>query len=290
MISTIPSEEPQWWKNKKEWFTHWTAYLDTIISKVSGIEDPYFLWIFIMDPHQPYLVPREFRRETNAMKMYYSNAFFRFQMGNHIPSHVAKWMRQTYRDTVRSADAFVRDLHQELGDSNPALVVHADHGEALGDHGTWRHEYRLFEENINVPLLIHGINSSETVSSPVSLISLPEMIEEIGDKGTLSHKKFAKTAFLSTAESTELASARGDAFDYIPHEWAVRGSRFKLIKSSNDVELFDLDSDPNERRDVSDEYPDVVDCMSDIGELMLEQPEEKNRIHKAVRRVNFDGY
>jgi arylsulfatase len=41
------------WINQEEAFKPWTDYYDEVIEWIGDTEDPYFLWIFLMDVHHP---------------------------------------------------------------------------------------------------------------------------------------------------------------------------------------------------------------------------------------------
>lgn len=68
-------------------------------------------------------------------------------------------LRDWYAASVEYLDAeFERFLDyylRELQDDT-VLVVTADHGEQLGEHGLWEHSHGLFDETLNVPLLVLG--------------------------------------------------------------------------------------------------------------------------------------
>lgn len=79
-----------------------------------------------------------------------------------------------YDDGVRHTDAYVRRLHDYLGEKgllgNTAFVVTADHGEQLGDHGLYYEHGDIYRETVRVPLIITGPGFphrrvAETVSS-----------------------------------------------------------------------------------------------------------------------------
>ena len=71
--------------------------------------------------------------------------------------------------------------HEGLLD-HTLVVLTADHGEEFGDHGRWGHTVRLYEELVNVPLVIHYPGQPAAVESrPVALVDvLPTVLAVLG--------------------------------------------------------------------------------------------------------------
>lgn len=81
-----------------------------------------------------------------------------FQWIHLFDPHESKGDRERYAELVREMDAAIGDFLGELKRrklrDRTALVILADHGEALGEHGNRTHATSLYEEQIHVPLLI----------------------------------------------------------------------------------------------------------------------------------------
>ncbi len=90
-----------------------------------------FLWIHLYDPHSPYTPPEPF---------------------------AGRFRDEPYLGEVAATDAFLAPLLGPLLDGKqPALVVvTADHGEALGDHGEQTHGLFAYEATLKVPLVVWG--------------------------------------------------------------------------------------------------------------------------------------
>lgn len=274
------------WNSRREWFTHWTAFYDDLVRRLRDLDEPYYAWIFIMDPHQPYILPPEFRHETNWLKMYYSLLRYKQGRDDTLPSHVVEWMRQSYRDTVRSADEFVKQLWTECADDDTALVVHSDHGESHGDHETYGHEYRLYEENIRVPLLIDGVGSEE-LDEPFSLARLLQVIEEVATNPEPTIADYTDQLVVSEAESTTMAELRANRMNYCPHEVALRGSDLKYISTKDGDELYDLSADPHEEDDIAESRPDVVEVLDELTSVKTAKQHEKWNLVETIRELEL---
>ena len=93
---------------------------------------PRFLWVHVYDPHQPYMPPEPF---------------------------ASRFRDNPYLGEVAATDAFLAPLLNPLreGKEPPCLVVvTADHGESLGEHGELTHGLFAYEATLKVPLVVWG--------------------------------------------------------------------------------------------------------------------------------------
>ena len=93
---------------------------------------PRFLWVHLYDPHAPYAPPEPF---------------------------ASRFAGNAYLGEVAAADAFLAPLLGPLLDRKepPCLVVvTADHGESLGEHGEATHGLFAYEATLKVPLVLWG--------------------------------------------------------------------------------------------------------------------------------------
>ena len=259
------------WENLQSWFLQWPQYYDLIQETMDSVEEPYFLWIFTLEPHQPYIPPKAYRVDNSSLQTYY--AVFREYMSSDdsIPDHASELLYHSYRDCVRSADALISRLHSDFGD-NAFTVVHSDHGEAFGDHGTYGHEQDLFEENIHVPLIIHGIETDGRTGNLFPLKNLPELITDLnGIECTSDVKKLSTDYVYSTIETGE--------------KYSIRTERWKYINISQKQYLYDLKNDPDEQNNIYEENRRTANELNDIGEKRHRHLKEKNEIQRAVDLV-----
>jgi arylsulfatase A-like enzyme/tetratricopeptide (TPR) repeat protein len=97
---------------------------------------PRFLWVHLYDPHAPYTPPEPF---------------------------ASRFKDNPYLGEVAAADSFLAPLLGPFmdGKEKPALVpalivVTADHGESLGEHGEQSHGLFAYEATLKVPLVVWG--------------------------------------------------------------------------------------------------------------------------------------
>jgi len=289
-VGPIARLADQWWQ-KNAWFSQWRTFYMDLTTTIEQLSEPYFVWVFLLDAHNPYIVPRQDRRESNAFGTYYSALRGNAVMGDDegksnfredLSSSIEYRIKETYRDAIRSIDRFVSTLWSDHEDDDPIVAVHADHGEAFNEHDTYGHQRRLYEENIHVPLLVYNANSTERIREPVSLRMVPEIL-----------MASASEEDDPARWSSEYVCTRTDDDSSI----AVRSKRWKYIASGEGEELYDLSMDVKEQRNIIDSHSDVAEelrsvlasFMDGIPEKMFR--EEVDTVDQGVeQRLESLGY
>ena len=253
------------WVHNDSWFSQWQTFYDDIVRTIESTDGPVFTWIFLLDTHNPYLVPGPERHDSSTYGMYagllQGNQLTKTTDGettilDSIDEKTARRLKNAYRDCVRSVDSFVKRLVTDVGDET-LLVFHSDHGEAFGEHGTYGHQSVLYEENIHVPLLIHGADENKTVDRPISTVYIPHLISKYAREETIQPMEFSdEYVFARTLDDSAIA---------------VRGQRWKYIRTHENEELYNLER-RREQRDVSAEHPDITsDLRARSEEFLSEQ-------------------
>jgi arylsulfatase A-like enzyme/Tfp pilus assembly protein PilF len=116
---------------------------------------PFFLWIHLYDPHDPYAPPEPYRTRHQT---------------------------EPYDGEIAYTDSIVGKLITDLrrrGLFDASLIaVMADHGEAFGEHGEEHHGIFLYDETIHVPLLfkLPGQHAATRVETRVGLVDVAPSI------------------------------------------------------------------------------------------------------------------
>jgi tetratricopeptide (TPR) repeat protein len=213
---------------------------------IGGGEGPFFAFLHFFDPHRPYDPPAPFHPG--------------------VPDERAR-----YEGEVRYVDSLLGKLlaHLDANDlsRSTVLVVTADHGESLGEHGEDTHGFFLYQSTLHVPLLLRGpsVPSGVRVRDVVRAIDLaPTALELLGVE---SPPGIEGVSFLSA--SGEVRSRAVDAYaeTFVPrlhYGWSelqsLRRGSFKLVLAPRS-ELYDLESDPGEQRNVAASEPGVVETL-----------------------------
>jgi arylsulfatase A-like enzyme len=164
-----------------------------------------------------------------------------------------------YDAEVRRADSYAGQVIDALRAARPrsVVVVTADHGEEFGEHGSGNHRFKLYSELTRIPLVLHhpGV-APRRVHANVSLVDvLPTLRSVLGLPPSDQDAGVDLTAFYTKAGEAPadraLFASRTTGMAW--KRSVVRG-RYKLIETRpGGIELYDLESDPGERRNLVDE-------------------------------------
>jgi len=154
---------------------------------------PVFLYVHLMDPHEPYDPPDAFRTFGDADydgRFDGSSQTYAAIHGDDVASKVSPEDREQivslYDGEILQLDSGLTRLRglvaEHLGDRRVVTVITADHGEAFGEEptGAWLHGHGMGPELLHVPLIVHGTGRSGRVSQRVGLVDLGPTLAAIG--------------------------------------------------------------------------------------------------------------
>jgi arylsulfatase A-like enzyme/Flp pilus assembly protein TadD len=195
--------------------------------------EPFFLWVHYFDPHQRYDPPAPF---------------------------AARYPDDPYQGEIASVDFELGRLLAALEKTarKSIVVVVADHGESLGEHGERTHGIFTYRSTLSVPFLIigPGIPAGRVVSDPVSIVDLAPTVAELAG---LSSAKLQDGISLARVVLRGEAAPRARSLYFesmLPYDsygWvAPRGftdGRYAFIDLPT-REVYDLRSDPAQARNL----------------------------------------
>ena len=193
-----------WWSGQ-EMFMSWESFYDDIDQWRRSAEEPYFLWVFLVDVHMPYIPPS---KSLSLWPLTYAaNAWLFGGADERLSPLFRDRLLSAYDRTVEYTDEFVAALLDDVGDDS-VVCVHADHGELFGEADRYGHGY-LHESVINVPLVVGNV-PSERVEDPVSLTSLPDLLTgvAVGDRPTVERP------YVTTRNNDGMRVVRGRDWRY----------------------------------------------------------------------------
>jgi len=231
----------------------------------SGLQEkPLFLWVHFYDPHAPYTPPEPFK---------------------------TKYAGHPYLGEVAAMDEQIGRLVEAFERSAPpptAIVIAADHGEGLGDHGEAFHGDLVYQSTMHVPLVVAGPGVTPGVTDlPVSTRRIFFTLLDWAGLGV-------EHSLRGTQEEPVLGEGMKPFLEYgwQPQVMAVSG-RYKSILTSR-LETYDLSADPKETRDLGSGVSLPSGMRKALEDYPVPSPESArapaNLDDDAKRRLASLGY
>jgi arylsulfatase A-like enzyme/tetratricopeptide (TPR) repeat protein len=217
---------------------------------------PWFLWVHYYDPHAPYEPP--------------------------VADLADRYRQSPYDGEIAFVDRQLGRLLQALdvsGETGRTIVlVTADHGESLGEHGEGTHGIFLYDATLRVPWIMAGPQIapgrvSRTVARSIDV--LPTLLDYAGlpqpsDVDGRSLRRAAGGEQMSDAPAYAESLYPELELGWAPlHAWRTAGLKF--IKAPH-PELYDLENDPSEKTNRVAEQGARVSELSSKLEVALRQP------------------
>lgn len=234
-------------------------------------DEPFFLFLNYFDPHSPYNPPKE-------LKSRFVGDLTLEQIQSDEES-LAQYYLSMYDSEILFMDREIGRLFDELKKlelyDDTWIIVISDHGELLGDHGLKGHGQTLYEPSIRAPMIIKwpkGWQNLPDTNKPCQQVDIMPTIAErlnMGANLKFEGQPLGKVTHPPVAElfrNPGFVDTKGPRFDRDLR--AIYAGPFKLITSSKeqdpDAGLFDVQNDPGELNDLSEEKPDILKNMQTL--------------------------
>jgi len=220
--------------------------------------DSFFLWLHLFDAHEPYEAP---------------------------PAFAARHPGDPYQAELAFQDAALGDLISALaqaGRSEDTLVlVTADHGEGLGEHGEDTHALLLHDATVRVPFVLSGPDvPTVVVGTPVSLVDAAATLVELAgieDDGRFTqHGGLSLVPLLAGRELPERSLYFETLFPRLHYGWSElfglerAGWKYVEAPGAGRAELHRPSADPHELQELAAREPErVAELQRTLGELRL---------------------
>ncbi len=214
--------------------------------QLTRVDRPFMLWLHYNSPHAPYKKRRGHDFGSAPIDRYDSEiAFEDSQIASVLATLAA----------TGAADSTV-------------VILTADHGEEFGEHGGFSHTRKHYRELLHVPLIVKipGVAPSR-VNDVVELVDLVPTLHELCG---LSRPRtrldgHSLLATLAGPRPLELGGAYAEDVHHDLHvsRRAFFDGRFRLIddRQLDRQELYDVERDALEQRDIAAAHPDVVQSL-----------------------------
>lgn len=287
--------------NFNQGFTHFDEYvgkagayphMEEMIGRVgTWLEDrppgPFFLYLQPMNVHGPYRVPpnarsrllgrppgKEFKYYGEPMQGILRRA--ELELREQIPEAYLQSLTDKYDTAVRYSTDQLAELFSLLAlhdlYDDALIIVTADHGEELFDHGGFSHGFSLHRELMHVPLFIKlpGQSSAVEVQRRVGLTDIMPTVLDVA--GVTADLDLDGRSLVRLAKSGDVEPAALESRRLSQTSWegrcVARGMTdgdYRLLEIARNYErltdvvrLYDVSSDPGERRDLAADLPEVA--------------------------------
>ena len=210
----------------------------------------FFAWLHFYDAHTPYDPPEPYATEYAGRPYNGEIAFVDAQLGRVI--------------------AF---LEREGLMDRTVIAVIGDHGESLDEHGEASHGFFIYESTTRVPFVIRAPYdrvAGRRVADPVRAVDLlPTVLDLVGVATPNGISGMSLVPLMTGARrELDLESYAESMYPLHHFGWsdvrAMRSGRFKVFDAPR-PELYDLELDPLESRNLFEERRTVADQM--LGRL-----------------------
>lgn len=265
LVALYPHEEWKEWVRNSSPIAASQAI--SAVERLRQQKDPFFLFVHFEDPHEPY-VNHDAPGKTfgkSSLDKYDSDIFW----------------------TDLWVGFFLEYLKQQDLDEDTIVILCSDHGEEFKDHGMGFHGHQIYQESIHVPLVVRipGVEPLE-VETRVALVDIvPTLLDLIGVEGnreTLQGVSLLRTAFEQRDNKRPIFSMLADREEKpTKRHKAVLWSKYKLIYDMNNdlFEFYNLDKDPEEKKDVSSDDSPRQTYMQQLLEAFLGGSDESWQLY-----------
>jgi arylsulfatase A-like enzyme len=249
---------------------------------------PFFVWIHLYDPHDPYTPPEPY---------------------------LGRYPAEPYDGEIAYTDSIVGKLCSELRARNlfddSLIAVMADHGEAFGEHGETHHGIFLYDETIHIPLLfkLPHQQTAARVEARAGLVDVAPSIlqalrlpvpDAMQGQSLLPFMKLNKTA--QSAKHTDSASPRAiyseSGYGHLSFGWSMlkawRTGNY-LYVNAPERELYDQTAYPGATHNLAPDMKAVADTASAQmvefrRKTLAETTEKKQLTAEQTENLHALGY
>ena len=238
----------------------------------------FFAWVHLYDPHSPYEPPEPFATRYSRQPYLGEIAY-----ADQVVGRLLGWLRQN--------QLFERTL----------VVLTADHGESLGDHGESTHAYFVYDSTTHVPLVVRtpwGIRGRRDMQ--VSSVDLmPTVLDLLGlaPEPGIDGRSLARE-ILDPAAASDRTAYSETYFPRYHFGWqqlrAIRSRAYKYIDAP-EPELYDLAQDPGETKNIYRGFSQRAESLRLELEALAKQeraaaPERRSLDPDTLQKLAALGY
>jgi tetratricopeptide (TPR) repeat protein len=178
----------------------------------------------------------------------------------------------------------IADEIERLGiRDNTLVIVTADHGEGLGEHGEESHSFFVYDSTMRIPLVLWGadlVPRGRRAHGLVRLIDVgPTILDLVGAPLPSGIQGVSLRPILEDPDRDLTLTGYGESIEPATTFGAsalrfVREGDWKYIHKLV-PELYDVNADPNEKLNLADAHPEVVERLRARLVSLIESAPEK---------------
>ncbi|MEZ4301273.1 MAG: sulfatase-like hydrolase/transferase [Polyangiaceae bacterium] len=209
-------------------------------------DDRLFLWVHLFEPHEPYVAHPE---------LCAPDAPLRDERCSGGGAAFGDRDVDRYDAEIAAADESVGRIVAAVRKQRPGalVIVTADHGEELGEHGGRYHGTTVYEEQVRVPLVVSapGVVTPRRVPQPVQLVDLLPTVLAGLDIPRPARVRGTDLGNLLAGKPPPAGFEDGFAFSETDEQTLLARGALRLIcaRKVGACALYDLAKDPGETRD-----------------------------------------
>jgi arylsulfatase A-like enzyme/tetratricopeptide (TPR) repeat protein len=221
-------------------------------------DQPFFLWVHLFDVHEPH--------EPAPIDALFAASRYDAEITG-VDRHVGALL-----DAIAALPAAEQTL----------VVVTADHGESLGEHGESTHGIFVYESTLHIPLLLRWpghLPAGRVYEGPVHQVDLyPTILAATGSKAPANQGADLLDALAGKAQAPARAQYSESkmselGFGMAPLH-ALRDGDYTYVRAPR-PELYDRSSDPKEEHDLIAQQPEVAARMSAQIDRLIKDSEAR---------------
>lgn len=265
---------------------------------------PFFLYVHYIDPHDPYENPEIVDGKSPFLPGYTGPVTGQWVHGVYVGRQVLPDPKRDLEQIVALYDSEVHYVDRHIGAllaslspetlANTLIVLTADHGEELFDHGGWKHGQTLYEEQIHVPLLFRWdgrIPAGRRLAGTVRLLDLmPTLVRAAGGEADPSWSGIDLLPALTGKARLPERPAFAQHLAGGPLRAAAVLGREKLILFNREAPFATSDGQQQHLWKIDHarmQRAELYDLAKDARErhnLVPDQPEQVDRLEAALHR------
>ncbi len=236
---------------------------------------PTFMWLHYFEPHSPYPLTSYASERLGEYDGVLADGadvaeFYELNKLKQDEDGSARVIQHLYDGRVMDADLLVGELLEGLKARNlleeTIIIVVGDHGQLLGEHGAYGHGKLIWQELLQVPLIIvdpresgRGLVASQRVGvidlMPTVLdlldIESPEAVQGRSLVSAIRGGPVGEAVYFSEVRIPDPRTVKDQISERVADPIAVFEGQFKLVFDSEPRALYDLNLDPQESSPVS---------------------------------------